>query len=68
MANIGVARTVIVTYMIPVFGMLWGFLFLNETITLAMLAGATLILGGIALTTGLVTRLFDKKKEKVYEN
>jgi drug/metabolite transporter (DMT)-like permease len=54
--NIGVARTVIVTYMIPVFGMLWGFLFLDEIITGKMMIGAALILTGIALTTGLLKR------------
>jgi len=32
----------------PAFGMLWGWLFLNETITLPMLAGATLIVAGTA--------------------
>ena len=62
--NIGVARTVIVTYMIPVFGMLWGYLFLDELITIKMSIGAVLILTGIALTTGLIKR----KNRKVYEN
>ena len=59
--NVGVARTVIVTYMIPVFGMLWGFLFLDEVITFGMLGGAALILSGIALTTGLVENLLKRK-------
>ena len=54
--NVGVARTVIVTYLIPVFAMLWGALFLSESITLKMLAGAAFILTGIALTTGLLNR------------
>lgn len=68
LANIGVARTVIVTYLIPVFAMLWGFLFLGETITLSMLAGAGLIMTGIALTTGLVGVLARRKDKRVYEN
>jgi drug/metabolite transporter (DMT)-like permease len=59
--NIGVARTVIVTYLIPVFGMLWGFIFLDETITHSMIGGASLILSGIALTTGLVDSLRQRK-------
>jgi len=62
--NIGVARTVIVTYMIPVFGMLWGYLFLDEVITYKMSVGAALILSGIALTTGLIKR----RNRKVHEN
>jgi drug/metabolite transporter (DMT)-like permease len=49
--TVGVARTVIVTYLVPVFAMLWGLLFIGETITLKMLAGAGLILTGIGLTT-----------------
>lgn len=49
--KVGVARTVIVTYLVPVFAMLWGFLVLDERITLQMLAGAACILCGIGLTT-----------------
>jgi len=63
--HIGVARTVIVTYLIPVFGMLWGFIFLDESITHSMIGGATLILSGIALTTGLVDNLRRRKDETV---
>ena len=62
--NIGVSRTVILTYMIPVFGMFWGYLFLSETITLKMSSGAVLILAGIALTTGLLKR----RPGKIYED
>jgi drug/metabolite transporter (DMT)-like permease len=49
--TIGVARTVIVTYLVPVFAMTWGYLILGEGVTLKMLAGAALILAGIGLTT-----------------
>jgi len=49
--TVGVARAVIVTYLVPVFAMIWGVLFLDETITLKMYAGAGLILTGIGLTT-----------------
>jgi len=49
--QVGVARTVIVTYLVPVFAMVWGFLVLGETITVTMLAGAGCILAGIGLTT-----------------
>lgn len=51
LATVGVARTVIVTYLAPVFAMLWGFLFLHEVATLKMLAGAGAIMLGIGLTT-----------------
>jgi drug/metabolite transporter (DMT)-like permease len=42
-----------VTYLVPVFAMLWGTLFLAETITLKMLIGAVLILAGVGLSTKL---------------
>ncbi len=51
--KVGVVRTVVVTYLVPVFGMLWGLLFLSETITLRMLIGAALILAGVGLSTKL---------------
>lgn len=49
--KVGVARTVIVTYLVPVFAMLWGYLILGEGVTPQMLAGAACILCGIGLTT-----------------
>ncbi len=53
-ARIGSSRTITVTFLVPVFGMLWGSLFLGETISASMLAGAAAILAGTALTTGLL--------------
>lgn len=52
--RIGSTRTITVTFLIPVFAMLWGTLLLGESITARMLAGAVTILAGTALTTGLV--------------
>ncbi len=49
--TVGVTKTVLVTYLIPVFAMLWGLLFLHEAITLKMLAGAACILAGIGFAT-----------------
>ncbi len=46
----GVARTVSVTYLIPVFGILWGVIFLQEVVTIFMLLGGGLVLAGVALT------------------
>ena len=53
-AAIGAARTVTVAYLIPLFGVLWGWLFLGETFSRAMALGCAVILLGVALTTGLV--------------
>jgi drug/metabolite transporter (DMT)-like permease len=48
-AEAGPTRAMTVTFLMPAFGMLWGALFLHETVTLAMIAGAVLIVSGTAL-------------------
>ena len=37
-----------VTFLMPALGMVWGVLFLGETVTLPMLAGAALVVAGTA--------------------
>ena len=44
--DIGAAGALTVTYLIPIFGVAWGALFLGETVSLLMLAGAGLVLLG----------------------
>jgi drug/metabolite transporter (DMT)-like permease len=44
--DIGAAGALTVTYLIPIFGVAWGALFLGETVSLVMLAGAALVLLG----------------------
>lgn len=46
--NIGSSKALTVAYLVPVFAVLWGALFLNETITAAMISGCGLILLGTA--------------------
>ncbi|WP_448569920.1 DMT family transporter [Thalassotalea ganghwensis] len=53
-STLGPAKTISVTYLIPVFGLFWGVVFLNEIITPWMMVGCLLVLGGVALTTGIV--------------
>jgi drug/metabolite transporter (DMT)-like permease len=48
-ADIGATGALTVTYLIPVFGVLWGALFLQETVSLFTLAGATLVILGTVL-------------------
>lgn len=48
-ADLGPSRALTVTFLIPLFGVLWGFLFLGEAITANMLAGGVLIVAGTAL-------------------
>jgi drug/metabolite transporter (DMT)-like permease len=54
LARVGSARAMAVLYLIPVFGVLWGALFLGETVTVAMAGGCAVILLGVALTTGML--------------
>jgi len=58
-AAIGPAKTISVTYLIPVFGIMWGIIFLKENVTYWTLVGACLIFTGVALTNGLL----DKKQQ-----
>ena len=48
-ADIGPSRALTVTFLIPLFGVLWGFLFLGEAIGPNMLVGGVLIVAGTAL-------------------
>lgn len=45
-ADVGPTRALTVAFLMPAFGMLWGALFLAETITWTMIAGGVLIVGG----------------------
>lgn len=50
MADVGPTKALTVTFLIPLFALLWGFVFLHETITLSTLAGCV----GVVLATWLV--------------
>ncbi len=53
-ARVGASRAVTVTFLVPVFGTLWGALFLGEPVTAAMLAGGAVVLLGTGLATGVI--------------
>jgi drug/metabolite transporter (DMT)-like permease len=53
-ARLGASRAITVTFLIPLFGVLWGALFLGERITPWMLLGCAVILAGTALVTGVL--------------
>lgn len=53
MARVGPTNAVTVTFLIPVFAILWGALFLSEALSLGMLGGGVLVLLGTALALGL---------------
>lgn len=48
--RIGAARTSTVTYLVPLFGALFAWVFLGEPVTLAMLLAGALILGSVAIS------------------
>lgn len=54
-AHVGAANAIAVTFLIPAFAVLWGWLFLGEPLTAAMAIGCAVILLGTALATGLIT-------------
>ena len=51
-AHAGAAYASSVTFLVPIFGMIWGAVFLGERITLLMVLGCVVILLGAALITG----------------
>lgn len=51
-ADLGAARALTVTYLIPLFGILWGNLFLGETMGWHTVMGCVAVLTGTALVTG----------------
>jgi drug/metabolite transporter (DMT)-like permease len=51
-ANVGAARALTVTLLIPIFGVLCGVAFLGEVLTPSMLAGGALVIGATWLVVG----------------
>lgn len=49
-ARVGAPRTSTVTYLIPLFGVIWAWLILGEPLTLTMALAGALILAGVALS------------------
>ena len=49
-ARIGAPRTATVTYLIPLFGVIWAWLLLGERVTLSMLLAGALILAGVSMS------------------
>ena len=60
--NVGPTRTASVTFLVPVFGTIWGIVFLSEPFNLGMLVGMAIILLSVGLVIGAK---FEKKKPVV---
>lgn len=52
--KVGPGKALYVGYLVPLFGLIWGAMLLNEVITPIMIVGGSVILFGIALTSGLI--------------
>lgn len=63
-ADIGPASALTVTFLIPVFGILWGAVFLNEHLGWNTLAGSIIVIIGTALVTGF-RPAFLKRRQQV---
>ncbi len=59
--NIGPSKAIYVGYLVPLFGLIWGALILQETISSYMIAGGITILLGISLTSGAISKTKYKK-------
>ena len=60
--NAGPPRALAVTFLVPVFAVLYGAIFLGESVTPWMLACAVVIVCGTALSTGLLTLRLSGRK------
>ncbi|MEA2595590.1 MAG: hypothetical protein QOF01_2059 [Thermomicrobiales bacterium] len=54
--SVGPTKTLTITFLVPIFGVLWGALFLDESIGTATLLGLSIVLIGVTLVTGLRLR------------
>lgn len=50
--TLGPTKATTVTFLIPVFGFIWGAIFLNENITIEMIIGGLIVLSGLYFVTG----------------
>ena len=56
-ADVGASAALSVTFLIPVFGIFWGYLFLGEPVGWHTVLGTLLVLLGTALVTGFLPRI-----------
>jgi drug/metabolite transporter (DMT)-like permease len=53
-ADVGPVKSITVTLLVPIFGMIWGVIFLGEPVSAGRIAGCAIILAGCSLILGLV--------------
>lgn len=63
--SIGPSKTASVTFLIPIFAFIWGYILLNEVVTPRMWVATAIILFGMSLATGIIsTELFKRRKNE----
>jgi drug/metabolite transporter (DMT)-like permease len=55
-ASAGASRAILVTYLVPAVALVYGAVFLDERVSGSAVGGLALILGGVALATGVAAR------------
>ncbi len=60
-SDIGAASALTVTFLIPVFGILWGYLFMDEQVGVHTIIGGFAVIVGTALVTGFSAPSFFRK-------
>lgn len=63
-ATAGAPAALTVGYLIPLWGVLWGWLFLNEPVGWNTIIGAGLVLSGTVLVTGFTPQLFSRLRRR----
>jgi len=61
-ARVGPTKTMAVTFLIPAFAIVWGVVFLDESVTSVMLGGCAVILIGTALATQLLFKRYSLRE------
>lgn len=64
-AKIGASRALMVGYLVPLFGVLWGYIILNESLSSKELVGGALVLIGVMLATNIFARFSRKRRSAV---
>ncbi|MUK39063.1 EamA family transporter [Aliivibrio fischeri] len=59
--ELGASSALTVTFIIPVFGILWGYLFLGETVEVNAIIGTILVVIGTMFVTGFASKFMSKK-------
>ena len=59
--ELGASSALTVTFIIPVFGILWGYLFLGETVGINAIIGTILVVTGTMFVTGFYRKLLPRK-------